>query len=57
MEEQVLGQIPGDRACGDSQRQPAQVSTVGPSGQACVWAFSWLPMGPVLWRVEGSILA
>lgn len=39
VEEQVLGQIPGDCACWDSQREPAQVSVpkcwaAGPSPQA-----------------------
>ena len=43
MEEQVLGQIPGDCACWDSQREPAQVSvpkcwTAGPSPQAMLRA-------------------
>lgn len=49
VEEQVLGQIPGDRACGDCQRQPAQVSTVSSRGWACPRAFSWLQVGPELW--------
>jgi hypothetical protein len=33
VEEQILGQIPGDCASGDGQCQPAQVSTVNANSQ------------------------
>lgn len=56
VEEQVLGQIPGDCACGDSQCQPAQVSipkccAARPSPQAVLQAGMgrWQGQGRKVW--------